>query len=130
MNALLRSIGAALAIAFATVTPAQAFSVGQMKEMEAKVKKVLATNMPAVVALMGDKVPGAGSGVVVSADGLILTAGHVTQGNDTMTVVFPSGKQATFPLASRQAPRSRARLRARPGRPPEPRRPRPAAFRP
>jgi len=59
-----------------------------------KVKRVVATNMPAVVSLIGEKVPGAGSGVVVSADGLILTAGHVTHGNDTMTVVFPDGKQA------------------------------------
>jgi serine protease Do len=65
-----------------------------MKEMEAKVKKVVAKDTPAVVSLMGKTVPGAGSGTIVSADGLILTAAHVTQGNESMKVVFPDGKDA------------------------------------
>jgi serine protease Do len=46
-------------------------------------------NTPAVVSLLGDTKRAAGSGVVVSADGIILTAAHVTQGNSTMTVIFP-----------------------------------------
>ena len=94
MTASLRLLSALLAFTFFTARPAHAFTVSQMKEMEVKVKKVVVTTMPAVVSLLGEKVPGAGSGVVVSADGLILTAGHVTHGNDTMTVVFPDGKQA------------------------------------
>jgi len=94
MIAFLRLLCALLVFTSCIAKPAQAFTVDQMKEMEAKVKKVVAVNMPAVVSLIGEKVPGAGSGVVVAADGLILTAGHVTHGNDTMIVVFPDGKQA------------------------------------
>jgi serine protease Do len=94
MTASLRILCAFLAFTFSVARPVEAFTVSQMKEMEVKVKKLVAVNMPAVVSLIGEKVPGAGSGVVVTADGLILTAGHVTNGNDTMTVVFPDGKQA------------------------------------
>ena len=94
MTASLRILCALFAFTFCAVRPARAFTVDQMKGMETKVKKLVAVNMPAVVALIGEKVPGAGSGVVVSADGIILTAGHVTHGNDTMIVVFPDGKQA------------------------------------
>jgi serine protease Do len=94
MTAPLRILCAFLAFTFCTARLSQAFTVSQMKEMEMKVKKVVAVNMPAVVSLIGEKVPGAGSGVVVTADGLILTAGHVTYGNDSMMVVFPDGKQA------------------------------------
>jgi serine protease Do len=94
MTATLRILCALLAFTFCMAQPAPAFTVGQMKEMEAKVKKVVTVNMPSVVALIGEKVPGSGSGVIVSADGLILTAAHVTYGNETMTVVFPDGKQA------------------------------------
>lgn len=72
--------------------PLDAKSVAELKEMEAKVKQLVAKNMPAVVSLMGETVPGAGSGTIVSADGIILTAAHVTRGNEKMTVVFPDGR--------------------------------------
>ena len=94
MTATFRILCALLTFTFCAVRPALAFTVDQMKAMEAMVKKLVAANAPAVVALTGEKVPGAGSGVVVSADGLILTAWHVTHGNDTMTVDFPDGKHA------------------------------------
>ena len=69
-------------------SPLQAYTVDQMKEMETKVKQVVAKDTPAVVSLMGI---GAGSGTVVSADGIILTAAHVTKGNEHMDVIFPDG---------------------------------------
>lgn len=94
MIAPLRFLCAFLALSVFLAQPGSAFTVGELKEMEAKVQKLVTANTPAVVALIGEKVPGSGSGVIVSADGLILTAAHVTYGNDMMTVVFPDGKQA------------------------------------
>jgi serine protease Do len=72
----------------------QAFTVEQVKALEAKVKKLVAKNTPAVVALVNEKNSGSGSGVIVSPDGLILTAGHVTIGCDEMVVVFPNGNRS------------------------------------
>ena len=88
-----RSLCALAVFAISFTAPLRAFTVAQMKEMEAKVKDLVAKNTPAVVSLIGEKTSGAGSGVIVSADGLILTAAHVTRGNDEMIVVFPDGKQ-------------------------------------
>jgi serine protease Do len=48
---------------------------------------------PATVALLSERTGSSGSGVITSADGLILTAAHVVQGADEIEVVFPDGKQ-------------------------------------
>ncbi len=94
MTAFFRILFAFLTFVACSSREAFAFTVSEMKEMETKVKALVAKNMASVVALIGDKVPGTGSGVIVKDDGLILTAGHVTHGNEIMTVVFPDGKQA------------------------------------
>lgn len=92
MRVLNRQLLRTLALFFAlAVVPVDAATVAEMKEQEAKVQALVARNMSAVVSLMGDSVPAAGSGTIVSADGLILTAAHVTHGNETMTVMFPDG---------------------------------------
>jgi len=61
--------------------------------MEEHVKAMVARVSPAVVAVeMGD---GSGSGVVITADGLIVTAGHVCGGpNREVSFTFPDGKIA------------------------------------
>ncbi len=62
-------------------------------KLEAKVEAVAAKVMPATVALLSEKTGSSGSGVVTTADGLVLTAAHVVQGVAEVVVVFPSGKQ-------------------------------------
>ena len=57
--------------------------------MEAVAAKVT----PATVALLSERTGSSGSGVVTTADGLVLTAAHVVQGSKELLVVFPNGKQ-------------------------------------
>ncbi len=68
-------------------------SVAQLRTMERHVKVLVARVSPAVVAVeVGN---GSGSGVVISADGLVLTAGHVCGKPDRLVrFTFPDGKTA------------------------------------
>lgn len=77
---------------FASHANAQTDTVSQLKEVEQKVARVVDIVMPACVAI-SDGV-GFGSGVVVNAEGLVLTAGHVmtTNDNGNYEVLFPSGR--------------------------------------
>ena len=64
-----------------------------LKERERKVKAIVSEVMPSVVAVVGLKKPATGSGVIVSEDGLILTAGHVTEAaGEELTIYFPDGR--------------------------------------
>ena len=75
-------------------TPAQqdTASVAKIREVEAKVKQVVAANMDACVSI-SDGI-GAGSGVIVTEDGLVLTAGHVMVGQGEYKIFFPDGRVA------------------------------------
>lgn len=61
--------------------------------LQEKVKAVSAKVMPTTVALVAEKTGSSGSGVITTADGLILTAAHVIQGLEEITVVFPDGEE-------------------------------------
>jgi serine protease Do len=64
-----------------------------LTKLEDKVEAVSRKVMPATVALLSEKTQSSGSGVITTADGLILTAAHVVQGAEELTVVFPDGEQ-------------------------------------
>lgn len=64
-----------------------------LKSLEAKVQAVSQRNMAATVALISDDANSSGSGVITTADGLILTAAHVVQGMESLRVVFPNGSE-------------------------------------
>ena len=66
-----------------------------LQSLEGRVEEVSRKVLPATVALLSEKTESSGSGVITTPDGLILTAAHVTQGADTMLVVFPNGEQVT-----------------------------------
>ena len=68
-------------------------SLADLRSIERHVKALAARVSPAVVAVeVGN---GSGSGVVISADGLVLTAGHVCGGPDrNVRFTFPDGKTA------------------------------------
>ncbi|WP_435896146.1 S1C family serine protease [Oceaniferula spumae] len=69
-------------------------SIDELKALQSKIKLVSQKVMPATVSLFSAKNGASGSGVIVSEDGLILTAGHVVRGAEEMTVIMPDGKQA------------------------------------
>ena len=49
--------------------------------------------MPTVVAVVGNDQPATGSGVIINEDGLIMTAGHVTEAaGKELTIIFPDGR--------------------------------------
>ena len=68
-------------------------SLADLKAIQTKVEAVSKKVLPATVSLFSTKNGASGSGIIVSEDGLILTAGHVIRGADTVTIIFPDGKQ-------------------------------------
>ncbi|MBJ07303.1 MAG: hypothetical protein CMO40_09350 [Verrucomicrobiaceae bacterium] len=69
-------------------------SVDQLRALQKKVEQVAEKGLPATVSLFSEKNESSGSGVIISREGLVLTAGHVVEGLEEVTVVFPDGKQA------------------------------------
>jgi len=67
--------------------------IESLKRLEQQVQAVATTGMPATVSLISLDQNGSGSGVIVSKEGLILTAAHVVEGQKEMIVVFPDGSQ-------------------------------------
>ena len=68
-------------------------SIEELKERERKVKKVVSELMPTVVAVVGNDQPATGSGVIINENGLIMTAGHVTEAaGKELTIIFPDGR--------------------------------------
>jgi serine protease Do len=67
--------------------------LNDLTKLEDKVEAVSSKVLPATVALLSEKTQSSGSGVITTADGLILTAAHVIQGAEEVTVVFPDGEE-------------------------------------
>ncbi len=83
--------GVALALPAAAWEPVR--SLDDVRKLEVKVADVVRRAMPATVALVSDQTGASGSGVIVTADGMIYTAAHVVEGNDEMGVIFSDGRQ-------------------------------------
>ena len=68
-------------------------TVADLTNLQSKVSAVSVRTMPATISLVSEKNGSSGSGVIVSKDGLILTAAHVTQGLKEVDVYFSDGKK-------------------------------------
>ncbi|MFT5905835.1 MAG: serine protease Do [Cryomorphaceae bacterium] len=75
--------------------PAKVQSLEDLKRIQDQIKAVVKKVRPATVALTSTKSGASGSGVIVNKNGLILTAAHVVQGNEEMSIIFPDGKAFT-----------------------------------
>lgn len=84
-----------------------------LMRLEEKVAAVARDTMPVTVALIAESTGASGSGVIVSEDGLILTAAHVIQGAEEVLVVFPDGRQLTGESLGANYSRDAAMVRIR-----------------
>lgn len=68
-------------------------TVAELKRLQRQVQRVVTARQPVTVAVtVGDSI---GSGVIVSSDGFVLTAGHVAmEPNLPVTFLFPDGSRA------------------------------------
>ena len=97
-------LAAMAALGFVVARPAGAndpSTVPGVKRVEAKSQAVASKVLSATVgiinlSLAGGGHMGEGSGIVVSEDGLILTAGHVMDhAGEELTIIFPDGRRCT-----------------------------------
>ena len=100
---------------FCSSTVANAeFTLEELRKTESKIKELSKRVLPATVSLIpGGGAPriGTGSGVVVSADGLILTAAHVAvEMSEKVTVIFPNGERANADVLGMDFSRDAAML--------------------
>lgn len=95
VNRILALAGLCLWVPAASISQAgePVHNLADLTKLESKVEAVSQKVLPATVALISDKTGSSGSGVIATADGLILTAAHVVQGAEELQVVFPNGEQ-------------------------------------
>lgn len=112
------TLGSAGVLAGALMVPGAA-QADTLKERQQKVTVAVAKGSPAVVAIQRrqGRAMGSGSGVIVSADGIILTAAHVvdaTVGGDgadeEVAVVLPDGREVKARVLGRDRNRDAAMI--------------------
>jgi serine protease Do len=65
-----------------------------LKLRERKVQELVARVLPSIVCITNEQGSGTGSGVIINKEGLILTAGHVTNATGKkLEIIFPDGKR-------------------------------------
>jgi len=68
-------------------------SLSDLRAIQGRIQEVVAETTPATISLLSPEIGAAGSGVIVSEEGLILTAAHVVAGSSEMVVIFPDGRE-------------------------------------
>lgn len=94
----LKDVNNAVASAMASATPAPAYSASVYQAIQPSLVLIQAEGEDAE----GHPGSGLGSGVLISADGMILTALHVVEGANAIQVTFADGFQTAAQIASTQ----------------------------
>lgn len=85
-------VGLLLGVAFGEAREA-IIGINDLIQLESRVGEVAAKSKNATVALISERTGSSGSGILVSADGLVLTAAHVVQGMEEVDIYFSDGKK-------------------------------------
>ena len=104
----LKDVDTSIASAMASVTPAPAFSAGVYQVIQPSLILVQSEG----VAANGDAEGGLGSGVIISAQGDILTSLHVVTGSFAITLTFADGTQSPAQITAAQPENDIAVLKA------------------
>lgn len=93
-RALIAPLMAAALLLGVAAVPARALDIGQYKALQKTTQHLEKHMLETTVAIISRKTGAAGSGVIVSADGLVLTAGHVLAATgDSPTIILADGTQ-------------------------------------
>lgn len=87
---------------------------GELAEIERRVLTILPRIEAATVCIEG---AGSGSGVVVSEDGLVLTAAHVVDGTTDVAVIYPDGRKVAAKALGSYGPADAAMVQITEGAP-------------
>lgn len=68
-------------------------NIDEIRVLQASIERVVKDTQPATVSITTNGGSAWGSGVVVTEDGLVLTAAHVVQGARSVSVIFPDGRE-------------------------------------
>ena len=93
ISGILQTIGIFAILGTVVVSGQAVDSLADLKAIESKTAALGEKVMPCTVALISARTGASGSGVIVTKEGLILTAAHVTDGAEEVEVVFPNGRQ-------------------------------------
>lgn len=92
MSAMMRMASLLVVLAAGAFAAEPVRTLDDLRRLEGQVTEVYERAMPATVVLNSEGTGAAGSGVLVSEDGLILTASHVVMGVEEVQVLFPDGR--------------------------------------
>lgn len=70
-----------------------AATLADLLQLQEKVERVSVKSLPSSISLVSERTGSSGSGVIVTENGLILTAAHVVQGMKEVDVYFADGKK-------------------------------------
>lgn len=102
-----------LALLPATAQVKQAYypNLNQLREIQKLAIEVIESRRPSTVSIFTDN--GSGSGVIVSTDGIILSAAHVVMHSELVTIVFTDGTEAKADVLGANLTRDIAMLKIR-----------------
>lgn len=94
-----------------SATDAPVDTLAELRELQERVREVSAANSAATVGIVIPETASSGSGVIVDQNGMVLTAAHVVDGAEEVTIIFTTGDVARAEVLGLDRMRDQAMLR-------------------